>query len=71
MKTEYIFETIQINGKKLVCPHCENITFFTLKGRIVTTEKIRWGDEQLKRPTSCYVCSVCNHISEFLDRKVE
>jgi len=68
MKTEDIVETIQVNGKNLVCPICDNTTFFTLKGRIVTTAKIRWGYEQLKRPTSCYVCSVCNHITEFLDK---
>ena len=71
MKTEYIFETILINGKELVCPHCANTTFFSLKGRIVTMAKIRWGYEQLNRPTFCYVCSVCNHMSEFLDRSEE
>lgn len=68
MKTENIAETIQINKKNLICPHCSNSTFFTLKGRIVTIAKIRWGYEQNKRPTICYICSVCNHISEFLDK---
>ncbi|MCE9538012.1 MAG: hypothetical protein K8R85_02180 [Bacteroidetes bacterium] len=68
MKTENIAETIQINGKTLSCHHCGNTTFFTLKGRIVTIAKIKWGYEELKRPTTCYVCSVCNNINEFLDK---
>lgn len=68
MKPEEISETIERNGKMLICSHCSNTRFFTLKGEIKTISKIKWGFEQLRHPTTCYVCSECNKMSEFLDR---
>lgn len=68
MAIENTFETISVNGKNLVCPHCSTTTFSVLKGRLVTLSKIKWGYEQLNRPTTCYVCSGCNYIYEFLDK---
>ena len=53
-------------GKRVVCPHCGNDTFWRRDGLLCTRVASFFGAEGVNPVTDCYICSQCRRIEWFL-----
>jgi uncharacterized protein with PIN domain len=59
-------QPIEILGKELRCPVCNNHLFFTRQAQLNTAIASFFNLDWANRSATCFVCAKCTHISWFL-----
>lgn len=59
--------SFRVEGKQVVCPHCENILFHDRKAALNTRATELLGVAWTDREATLLVCANCTRIEWFLD----
>ena len=59
-------QTVDILGKELKCPVCENNTYWVRNAQLNTAVSTFFNLDWTNKSATCFVCSNCTHISWFL-----
>ncbi|HOP05378.1 MAG TPA: hypothetical protein PL017_13205 [Tenuifilaceae bacterium] len=62
-------QTVEVNGRELRCPVCNNNLFWTRKAQLNTAVASFFDLDWANRSATCFVCSDCTHISWFLGKR--
>ncbi|POY35824.1 hypothetical protein C3K47_13820 [Solitalea longa] len=60
-------EPVQIKGKKLTCPICQNHLFYSREAQLNTATASFFNLDWANKSAVCYVCSDCTYIFWFLE----
>lgn len=61
-------QTVEIKGRLLKCPVCENKLFHTRRAQLNTPVATFFNFDWANKTANCFVCSNCTHISWFLEK---
>ena len=59
-------EPVKINGKSLICPHCQHNLFWVTKAQLNKACSSLLGIDWMDKSASCFVCAECTRIEWFL-----
>lgn len=59
-------QTIEVKGRELRCPVCNNPNFWTRQAQLNTAVATFFSLDWANRSATCFVCAECTHISWFL-----
>ena len=59
-------QPIEVVGKELSCPICNNQLFYTRQAQLNTAVASFFNLDWANRSATCFVCSNCTHILWFL-----
>ena len=58
-------DTVQVKGKKLVCPVCDNDKFIETRAQLNTAVASLLDLDFVNKEATCFVCSSCTYIYWF------
>lgn len=61
-------QTVEIKGRALKCPVCDNGLFYTRRAQLNTPVATFFNFDWANKTATCFVCSECTHISWFLGK---
>ncbi len=60
-------EKIQILDQTLICPVCDGVLFWRREAQLNTAVASFFNLDWANKSATCFVCSICKHISWFLN----
>ncbi|TDO28036.1 hypothetical protein BC659_0094 [Sediminibacterium goheungense] len=64
-KDKDVPESVKINGKPLICPHCQHNLFWVTQAQLNKASSTFWGIDWADKSASCFVCAECTRIEWF------